>query len=88
MKSITVKDTRINLSEIIELVAGGNHSFVITKFGKPKAQIIPLSQKPMSVTKPHIMSQFIGMHKNRLDWKNKSNKQISQELRKSTWVGK
>lgn len=88
MKSISVKDTRENLSEILELVAGGNHSFIITKFGKPKAQIVPVQKKPSKKKSFNTDSDFVGMHKNRPDWKNKSSSQISSELRSLAWAGK
>ncbi len=42
---ISVKDTRNNLAELLEQVAVGNKQFVITKFGKPKAQLSPLKKE-------------------------------------------
>jgi prevent-host-death family protein len=43
-KTVTIKEARDNFSEIIEKVAIGGESFVVTKFGKLKAKISPLKQ--------------------------------------------
>ena len=39
---ISVKDTRNNLAELLEQVAISKRQFVITKFGKPKARLVPM----------------------------------------------
>ena len=44
MQTITIKETRNNLAELIEKVAVGNKTFIITKFGKAKAQLTPVSK--------------------------------------------
>ena len=40
--SYSIKDTRIQLSHLIDKVAIANRQFIITKFGKPKAMLIPV----------------------------------------------
>ena len=45
---VSIKDTRNNLANIIDQVAIGQNTFVITKFGKPRAMIIPVSGKKVS----------------------------------------
>jgi len=42
---VSIKNTRDKLAEIIDQVAIGGSVFVITKFGKPKAMIVPFSQQ-------------------------------------------
>ena len=42
--TISIKETRDNLAELIERVALTNESFLITKFSKPKALIVPIAQ--------------------------------------------
>jgi len=37
---ITIKETRNNLSELIERAALAKETFLVTKFGKPKALIV------------------------------------------------
>lgn len=47
MQTITVKDARNNLADIINQVAIAGKAFVITKFGKPKAMVVPfIKTKP------------------------------------------
>ena len=41
---VSVKDTRNRLADIINRVEIGEDIFVITKFGKPKAMIVPISK--------------------------------------------
>lgn len=41
-KTVTIKDTRDNLAEIINRVAVAGDSYIVTKFGKPKAVIGPV----------------------------------------------
>lgn len=83
MQKITVKDTRDNLSEIIELVSGGKKSFIITKFGKPKAQIIPIEAKKQEA-KTFNLSDAYGIWSDRTDidnateWVSKTRKQWSK----------
>lgn len=43
-QTISIKDTRNKLADIINQVAFGNDIFVITKFGKPQAMIVPVSK--------------------------------------------
>lgn len=46
--NISVKETRDKLSELLERVAIGKESFVITKFNKPKAVIMPVAEVAMA----------------------------------------
>ncbi len=44
IQNISIKDTRDKLADIVNQVEMGGDVFVVTKFGKPKAMIVPLSQ--------------------------------------------
>ena len=44
-QTVSIKDTRNNLADIINQVEMRDDVFIITKFGKPKAMIVPVSQK-------------------------------------------
>ena len=68
MQTISIKDTRNNLAELIEKVAIGKKTFIITKFGKPKAQIVPL-KKTMRKNKNIIKLPGFGMWADREDMK-------------------
>lgn len=42
MQTMSIKDTRDNLAEIIDRVAVSGEQFVVTKFGKPRAMLVPV----------------------------------------------
>jgi len=42
IQNISIKDTRNRLADIVNQVEIGNDIFIVTKFGKPKAMIVPL----------------------------------------------
>lgn len=41
---MTIKDTRIKLADIINQVSVAGDVFVVTKFGQPKAMIVPINK--------------------------------------------
>lgn len=41
-QSFSIKETRIKLSQLVDEVAIANRQFIITKFGKPRAMLIPI----------------------------------------------
>lgn len=43
LQTFSIRETRAQLSDIINQVSVANRSFVITKFGKPKAMIAPVT---------------------------------------------
>jgi prevent-host-death family protein len=49
MKSITVQQTRENFAEVIEKVAVAGEKFVVTKFGKPRAMIVPIQESDFQI---------------------------------------
>lgn len=42
MQTIPIKETRNQLADLINQVDVGGKSFIITKFGKPKAMLVPV----------------------------------------------
>ncbi len=47
IQNISIKDTRNKLADIVNQVEIGKDIFVVTKFGKPKAMIVPVSQSKL-----------------------------------------
>lgn len=64
---ISIKDTRNRLAEVIDQVAIAGDEFIITKFGKPKAMIVPLSNVKSGVG---AFDEVFGLWKDRKDIKN------------------
>lgn len=52
MQQVSIKELRDSLADIIDQVAIGGKRFIITKYGKPRAMITPLSdlQKTKALT--------------------------------------
>lgn len=46
-QALSIKDTRNRLAEVVNQVAAAGEVFVITKFGKPKAMIVPIPNKTL-----------------------------------------
>ncbi len=70
-QSISTKELRDNLSEILERVAIGGQSFRVEKFGKEKALIIPPQKQQKKKVKKIDLSKLpaFGMWKDREDMK-------------------
>lgn len=67
MQTIPIKDTRANLADLVNQVEVAGKSFVITKFGKPKAMLVPvLTDKPR---KRSGFDASFGIWKDREDMK-------------------
>lgn len=73
-QTVSIKDTRNRLADILDQVAIGGDVFIVTKFGKPRAMIVPVSQSKLPGT-PGIEESF-GAWKGRNDIKN-SNKWVA-----------
>lgn len=67
---LSIKDTRDKLADIINQVAVSGDMFIITKFGKAKAMIVPVSRDNITDT-PGIEESF-GSWGKRKDIKNSS----------------
>lgn len=44
-QTLSIKDTRAKLADVVNQVAIAGDSFIITKFGKPKAIIVPFTEE-------------------------------------------
>lgn len=66
-QQISIKDTRDKLADIINQVAFGNDVFIITKFGKPKAMIVPVDTTEQ---RKNTLDEVFGLWKDRKDIKN------------------
>ncbi|MBI3984899.1 MAG: type II toxin-antitoxin system prevent-host-death family antitoxin [Candidatus Levybacteria bacterium] len=73
---VSIKDTRNKLAEIIDQVALVGDVFVVTKFGKPKAMIIPISKNKLSTSG---IEESFGAWVKRNDIKN--SKKWAEDLR-------
>lgn len=67
---VSVKDTRNKLAEIINQVEIEEDIFVITKFGKPKAMIVPISK--INVLNTSGLEESFGAWAGREDIKDSS----------------
>ena len=65
---ISIKDTRNRLAEIINRVSIAGDEFVVTKFGQPKAMIMPMSK--INAQKA-VLEETFGAWRNRTDIKNR-----------------
>jgi len=64
---VSIKDVRDKLADIIARVEMTGDKVIITKFGKPRAMIVPLSnEKAVKID----LSESFGAWKNRKDIKN------------------
>lgn len=68
---LSIKDTRDKLADVINRVAIAGDTFVITKFGKAKAMIVPVSQAKIGDTSG--IEESFGVWSKRGDLKNSNN---------------
>ncbi len=61
-QTVSIKDTRENLAELVNRVAIARQEFVLTKFGKPQAMLVPIPATES--TKTNLDEVFAA-------WKNK-----------------
>ncbi|MEA3355089.1 MAG: hypothetical protein U9Q63_01220, partial [Patescibacteria group bacterium] len=58
IQTLSVRETRDSLSKLIELTDLIGRRFMITKFGKPRAAIVPVPQSWLKKTKS--ISDYVG----------------------------
>lgn len=68
-KTISIKETREQLSSLVEQVAIARKRFLITKFGKPKAMMIPFTPSLIRKRKKSGLEASFGAWKHRKDIK-------------------
>jgi len=66
MKTLSVKEARSNLAYILERVDTAQETFVITKFGRPKAIISP-APSALEKNKDEVLKESAGIWKSRKD---------------------
>lgn len=65
-QTISIKDTRNNLADIVSRVEMTGQEVIITKFGKPRAMLVPVSERKPSVGN---FDEVFGVWKSRGDIK-------------------
>ncbi len=69
LQTIPIKETRANLADLVNQVEIAGKRFVITKFGKPKAMLVPvLDDRRQQSAKPKKLPGF-GIWADREDMK-------------------
>ena len=66
-QTLSIKDARSNLAEIVSRVEMTGDEIVITKFGKPRVMLVPLVDKKVAA---RSLDEVFGAWKNRKDIKN------------------
>ncbi|MBI4130829.1 type II toxin-antitoxin system Phd/YefM family antitoxin [Candidatus Roizmanbacteria bacterium] len=89
MKQVNVRELQHNLTKYLELSKA--HPVLVTKYGRNEVLLINPEEyeviEKLKKKKDIMSSQFIGMYKNRKDWKNKSSQKIARNLREKAWYG-
>lgn len=67
MKKISIQKTRENLTEIIDQVAVGGDTFLVTKYNKPKVKIVPYKRRKTEKKKRQALEEVYGIWKERKD---------------------
>ena len=70
LQLISTKELRDNLSEVLERVAIGRQNFLVSKFGKKKALIVPVVADLSSKKIDFKQLSAFGVWKKRADIKN------------------
>lgn len=65
-QTLSIKDTRDKLADVVNRVAIAGDMFVITKFGQPKAMIVPI---PKIKVQKSVLEETFGAWKGRKDIK-------------------
>jgi len=87
--TVSIKDARNNLSQIIEKVALVGDSFLVTKFGKPKALITSVDVVgDKKNTKLEILKRTAGLWADRHDIKSSASWVAAKRKKQSSRYGK
>jgi antitoxin (DNA-binding transcriptional repressor) of toxin-antitoxin stability system len=46
IQTVSIKETRDNLADIINQIAIAKKQYLVTKYGKPQAMMVPVAKKP------------------------------------------
>ena len=80
-QTLSIKDTRNKLADVINQVAIGGDVFVVTKFGKPKAMIVPIMK---AKEQKSVLEETFGAWKERKDIKDTAKWVASLRAKMST----
>ena len=89
-QTVSIKQTRDRLAEIVNQVAISKKLFVITKFGKPKALIVPIDKLFLDKQKNEKLPGFgmWGKHKDMQDsniWVAKQRQKWTKRNEQASW---
>lgn len=80
LQTISIKDAREQFSDLVNQVAIAKKQFVITKFGKPRAKVVPIDEKKTKKRFSGLEASF-GAWKDRTDIKD-SAKWVAKQRKK------
>ncbi|HLB51401.1 MAG TPA: hypothetical protein VJL30_00610 [Patescibacteria group bacterium] len=90
IKKVTVRALQHNLAAYLEMAKAD--PIVVTKHGNDEVLMInPVKYHYTEKTnKPYRVkdTKFVGMYKDREDWKGLSNSDVTNKLRNDSWYGK
>lgn len=66
LQTLSIKDARNNLADIVSRVEMTGDEIIITKFGRPRAMLVPISNKAQK----SALDETFGAWKGRKDIKN------------------
>lgn len=79
---LSIKDTRDKLADLVNQVAISGDIFIITKFGKAKAMLVPVSQAQLTDTSG--IEESFGIWSKRRDIKNSNTWVVQLRAKMST----
>ncbi|MBD3365774.1 type II toxin-antitoxin system prevent-host-death family antitoxin [candidate division WWE3 bacterium] len=71
MQKVSIKDARTNLSSIVEDVSERQKTYVVTKYGKPRALIKPVTYKNLRDPSPKEDKKLKALNSSAGMWKDK-----------------
>lgn len=87
VNTISVKDARSNFAEVLEKVSTGKERYIISKFGKAKAMLVPMSDDVLTTRETILKQRRKALNDAKGMWKDND---LTLNLRKksSTRYGK
>ena len=93
IEKVSIRELQHNFSNYLEIAK--IKPLLVTKHGRDEIVLVNPNQykivknKTIKKTSEDIMaSPFIGVHKNKKEWKGKTSVEIANELRRQAWYGK
>lgn len=92
IRKVSIRELQHNLSDYLEIAK--NKPILVTRYGKEEAVLVNPKHYKIAKIKPEnknmqdiMSSPFIGFHRNKKNWKNKSSVQLTNKLRTKAWYG-